>query len=262
MELSPLLDLPGALLPGLAPAEFLAMCAAIVCAYVIFGMAGFGTALVASPVLACMMPVAQIVPLLALMDCSAAALNLLRDGHSADRAELRRVLPWLLAGSLAGAALLLRLRADLLPPLLGLFVSGYALWSLAGKRPSASFTPRAALPFGLFGGVCSAMFGSGGFLYAIYLSGRLGKDAMRVTQSTLIGASTLTRLLLFLAAGVYAGAGLLKLALALAPAMVLGLWAGRRITLGMSREQFLRMVNAVVLCSGVALVARYLLRLG
>ncbi|QOT79961.1 sulfite exporter TauE/SafE family protein [Cupriavidus basilensis] len=249
-----------ALLPDVSLSAYLAMCVAIAGAYVIFGMAGFGTALVAGPLLAYLMPVSQIVALLALMDCTAAAFALLRDGRAADRAELGRLLPCMLAGSLVGAALLLKLQSDLLPLLLGVFAMGYAIWSLAGKRPNG-FTPRAALPFGLGGGMCSAMFGSGGFLYAIYLSGRLGKDAMRMTQSTLIGVSTLTRLVLFALAGVYAGAAIIKLALLLAPAMALGLWAGRRITLRLSREQFLRMVNAVVLCSGGALVLHYLLRL-
>ncbi|WP_019448406.1 sulfite exporter TauE/SafE family protein [Cupriavidus sp. BIS7] len=244
------------LLPATTLPAYAAMSAALVVAYVIFGIAGFGTALVAAPVLAYVMPVTQIVPLLALMDCSAALLNLARDGHAADRAELRRLVPCLLAGSLIGAALLLRLRADLLPPVLGAFVTAYAFWSLLGRRPAAQLAPAAAVPFGLVGGICSAMFGSGGFLYAIYLSSRLDKDAMRVTQSTLIGLSTLTRLVLFLLAGVYAGAALPKLAVALAPAMMLGLWAGRRITLRMSREQFLRAVNVIVLFSGAALVLR------
>jgi hypothetical protein len=49
-----------------------------------------------------------------------------------------------------------------------------------------------------------AMFGSGGFVYAIYLSRRLNdKDAIRATQSALIGLGTLTRVLLFLAVGIY-----------------------------------------------------------
>lgn len=245
------------LLPDLSLSAYAVMSTALAVAYVIFGIAGFGTALVAAPVLTYVMPVAQIVPLLALMDCCAAALNLARDGHAADRTELRRLVPCLLIGSLAGATLLLRLRAELLPPVLGAFVVAYALWSLAGKRPERSFAPGAAVPFGLVGGVCSAMFGSGGFLYAIYLSSRLGRDAMRVTQSTLIGISTLTRLVLFLLAGVYADAALLKMAVALAPAMLCGLWVGRRLTLRMSREQFLRVVNVIVLVSGAALLARF-----
>jgi uncharacterized membrane protein YfcA len=40
----------------------------LVVAYVIFGIAGFGTALVAAPVLAHTMPIASVVPLLALLD--------------------------------------------------------------------------------------------------------------------------------------------------------------------------------------------------
>ena len=44
-------------------------------AYVIFGITGFGTALIAAPVLAQVMPVAFIVPMLALLDCTAAIIN-------------------------------------------------------------------------------------------------------------------------------------------------------------------------------------------
>ena len=103
----------------------------------------------------------------------------------------------------------------------------------------------------------SALFGSGGFLYAIYLAGRLpDKGAIRVTQSTLIGLSTLTRAVLFLLAGVYAQPGVLTLAALLVPPMLVGTAVGRRITLRLSREQFLRVVNAVVLCSGAVLLWR------
>ena len=47
----------------------------LVVAYIIFGIAGFGTALVAAPVLAHAMPIASVVPLLALLDFGAATLN-------------------------------------------------------------------------------------------------------------------------------------------------------------------------------------------
>ncbi len=48
------------------------------------------------------------------------------------------------------------------------------------------------------------MFGSGGFIYAMYLSRRLDdKDAMRATQSALIALSTFTRVVIFALAGIY-----------------------------------------------------------
>lgn len=242
----------------LPPLQLLAVGLGVALAYVVFGLAGFGTALVAGPVLAHFVPVATIVPLLALLDCAAAAVNVARDRRAADLAELRRLVPLMAVGSLVGAAILLRGQPQALLLALGLFAVGYALYALSGFKPASRLTPRAALPFGLVGGVFSALFGSGGFLYAIYLNGRMDSaERMRVTQSTLIGLSTLTRVVLFALAGVYAQRATLALALALVPAMLLGTAIGRRITLSLPRAQFLRIVNGVVLCSGLALLWRY-----
>ena len=66
------------------------------------------------------------------------------------------------------------------------------------------------------------------------------------------------RLSLFLIAGVYAELPLLVLAGCLLPAMALGLWIGRRVTMKLSREAFVRLVTWLVLASGVALIGRYL----
>ncbi|QKZ03312.1 MULTISPECIES: sulfite exporter TauE/SafE family protein [Pseudomonas] len=232
--------------------------AALLCAYIIFGIAGFGTALIASPVLVLYIPIAKIVPLLALMDLCAALVNVSRDGRKADWRELRRLVPLMVVGSLIGAAILLKARPDILLLALGIFVVGYSLYSLSGLKPDRTFSPASAIPFGSVGGVFSALFGSGGFIYAIYLSGRIkDKNAMRITQTTLIGLSTLTRVVLFALAGVYLDSSLLWLALFLAPGMLLGTAIGRRLTLKMSREQFLKLINIVVLASGVALIIRY-----
>jgi uncharacterized membrane protein YfcA len=103
------------------------------------------------------------------------------------------------------------------------------------------------------------LFGSGGFIYAIYLSGRLsGKESMRMTQTTLIGLSTLTRVVLFAFAGVYTDSDVLWLALFLTPSMLIGVSVGRRITLRISREQFLKLINVIVLVSGATLIIRFL----
>ncbi len=113
-------------------------------------------------------------------------------------------------------------------------------------------------PSGRFRVPPRALFGSGGFLYAIYLAGRIAdKERIRVTQSTLIGLSTLTRLILFAVAGVYSDGEVALTALLLAPAMLLGTFAGRHITLKLTRAQFLVLVNVVILVSGVSLLVRY-----
>ncbi|OPK10499.1 sulfite exporter TauE/SafE family protein [Pseudomonas sp. VI4.1] len=239
---------------------FVVIFVTLLCAYIIFGIAGFGTALVASPMLALFIPIAKIVPLLALMDLFAALINVSRDGHNADRAELRRLVPVMILGSLVGAAILLTTRPEVLLPALGIFVTGYALYSLSGVKPQRTFTPQAAIPLGTIGGIFSALFGSGGFIYAIYLSGRLpNKESMRITQTTLISLSTLIRVVMFVFAGVYADTSLLWLALFLAPGMLIGVTVGRRITLNISKTQFLKFINVMILASGITLIVRFLL---
>ena len=227
-------------------------------AYVIFGIAGFGTALIAGPALTQFMPLSRVVPMLAMLDFVAAVTNVVRDGKRADLPELKRLVPLMMIGSGAGAAILLKTKPEVLLLMLGIFVVAYSLYSLSGLKPQTRFSSTLSIPFGLVGGVFSALFGSGGFLYAIYLAGRIeSKESLRVTQSTLIGLSTLTRLVIFLLAGVYRDLDIVITAIALLPAMFTGIWIGRRITLRLSREQFVRILNVVVLASGAALIVRY-----
>lgn len=239
-------------------AAYVLMFTALMFAYIIFGIAGFGTALIASPLLALYIPVPKIVPLMALLDLSAAIINVSRDARSADWGELKRLVPMMMLGSLVGAAILLTTRPDILLLGLGIFVIGYSIYVWSGYKPVTHLPAGAAIPFGSIGGVFSALFGSGGFVYIIYLSGRLqDKHTLRITQSTLIGMSTFTRVVLFALAGVYMDASLLWLALCLAPGMMVGVTVGRRLTLNMSRERFMKFINVVVLASGVMLIVRY-----
>ncbi len=240
------------------PGAWLAVGLGIALAYIVFGIAGFGTALVAGPVLILFMPLSKIVPLLVLLDFVAAFGNLLPSRKDVARPELLRLLPCMALGCTLGVIFLLNLKSDLLLLLMGLFISAYAIYSLWVKVRPTQLAAGWAVPMGVVGGMFGALFGSGGFLYAIYLNSRLPKDPARATQSALISCSTVVRLSLFALAGVYAELPLLLLAGCLLPSMALGLWVGRRLTMRLSREAFVRLVNWLVLASGVALIGRYL----
>ena len=228
-------------------------------AYIVFGIAGFGTALVAGPVLIHFMPLSRIIPLLVLLDFVAAFGNLLPSRRDVVRGELLRLLPFMAVGCALGVVFLLRLKSDVLLLLMGIFVTAYAVYGLAVKVRPASLSGAWAVPMGTVGGLFGALFGSGGFLYAIYLSARLeAKEQVRATQVALISCSTVVRLSLFLVAGVYADTSLLLLAACLLPVMFAGTWLGRRLTLNLSREAFIRLVTWLVLASGLALIGRYL----
>ncbi len=253
-----MVDYVTALLPFTA-VEWLVMLLGIAAAYVVFGVAGFGTALAAGPVLIHVMPLSRAIPLLVLLDFVAAFGNWLPARKAVAREELLRLLPCMAVGCTLGVVFLLQLKADVLLLLMGVFVSGYALYSLLVKVRPTQVSAGWAVPAGTVGGLFGALFGSGGFLYALYLNGRLSSiEQARATQSALISCSTVVRLGLFLLAGVYADWGLLTLAVALLPVMFCGLWVGARLARRLSREGFVRVVNGLVLVSGVALIGRYL----
>jgi len=227
--------------------------------YVILGLVGFGTSLIAAPVLVHMMPLSRIVPLLAIMDCAATTANGIRLGSKVARGELAAIVPLMMLGSIGGAYLLLNIPPRPMMAALGIFLVANALYGLLGK-PATGLIGRAwVVPFGLLGGVFSAMFGSGGPVYAVYLSRRLPhRDALRATQSALLSLATFTRAVIFALAGVYSDFSLLLLALCLAPALVLGIWIGERITLRLTREQFLRVLHFVLIGAGTTLCFRAL----
>lgn len=229
-------------------------------AYMIFGITGFGAALIAAPVLAQLMPVADIVPTLALLDCVAAVINGVTLNDKIARNEMKWLVPLLICGSLVGGYLLLVVPARPMMLALGLFVTAYALYSLFKPRISGRLRDGWVIPFGAIGGVFSAMFGSGGFIYAIYMSHRVDdKDAVRATVSALIALAAFTRVTIFTFAGIYTTLTLPLMALVLLPAMLIGLFIGHRVTLRMSREQFVRILNTLLIVAGATLVLRALL---
>jgi uncharacterized membrane protein YfcA len=230
----------------------------IVAAYLVFGIAGFGTALISAPLLAHAIPVGRLIPVLALLDFVAAVTNVIKDRHKADYREVSLLIPCMVMGSLAGAWLLLTLQPRILLLALGIFAVAYGTYALSRYKPTGSISKLWSVPFGLVGGVFSALFGSGGFIYAMYLSNRIDtKEGVRATQSSIIGLSTLTRAVLFLIAGIYADLSLLLYVALLLPAMFAGVYIGRHITLRMTREQFLMVINVLLIASGGALILRY-----
>lgn len=231
----------------------------LIVAYTVFGLAGFGAALLSAPILAHLMPVASIVPMLALLDMFAAGVGGFRLSHKIARREIAFLAPLMVIGSVAGVALLLTTPARYMMLALGVFCLVFAGYSLLAPAVRRHIHQAWVLPFGLLGGMFSSMFASGGPVYTMYLSRRLDdKDSIRGTVTTLIGLATIVRVILFGIAGAYSDWSLVWMAAALAPAMLLGTWLGHRITLGMSREQFLRLLYLMLIASGSSLVIRAL----
>lgn len=244
-------------LPATQGGLLAAAAAAVFAAYVVFTAIGFGSALIAGPLLAQILPVTQVVPLLAALDLVASLAGRPAGAGTPCRAALGHLLPAMLIGIAAGTWLLVALPPRLLLGALGTFALVQGWRGLAAAPPIAGASPGPACLYGLAGGVCGALVGSGGFLYALHLGRSLDDPAtIRATQGVLITVSTLIRSGGFLLAGLYASTSLLALLLVLLPIMALGRAAGRTLAGRLPRASFLRLLHGMLLLSGSALLLR------
>jgi hypothetical protein len=226
-------------------------------AYTVFGATGFGSSIIAVPALAHVFPLTFAVPLVTALDCAAAANASLRQWRRAEFAEIRRILPTMLVGIAAGTTLLVNLpRAPALLAL-GVFVAAYGAYPLMGPREWRAVRPFWAWPIGLFSGVFSVLFGTGGPIYMVYLSARVGdKTALRATSSVLVTISVAVRTAVFLATGLLTHAPLLVTAAVLLPVMFGGYALGNRLHFALTRTGVMRLIALLLVGNGVLLVAR------
>jgi uncharacterized membrane protein YfcA len=245
--------------------DLAAMAFAVALGYTLFGFGGFGANIVAVPLLAHWMPLRFAVPMMLVLDLTAAAFLGLKNRQIVERGELLRLVPWLLAGMFIGATVLVKAKETALLALLGLFVFSVAAWSLfsgdragIGRAPLSTSTLWAA-PAGLVGGVFSALFGSGGPLYTLYLARRVNDPArLRATVATLILGAAAVRGVLFAANGLLMQPGLLQTSLAALPGAAVGYFLGSRLHIHLPAARVRQGVWLLLMASGGSLLWRSL----
>ncbi len=226
-------------------------------AYFVRGVAGFGSALVASPLLALFFPLTLVVPLVVVLDNGGSILQAWRHRRFIAWRDLLPLLPFAAVGVTVALSLHERLEHDGLKLALGLFVIGFAIYQLL-PLPQTRISRRWAAPAGLAGGLIGGLFGTGGPFYVMYYRLRqLDKTSLLASLAMLFVLDGGLRIAGFTLAGYYTSEHLLLLAL-MAPAAWLGLRLGGRVHLGLSREQFTRVLSLLLLASGSLLVGRSL----
>jgi uncharacterized membrane protein YfcA len=225
----------------------------------VFGITGFGAALVTIPLATHLVSIQFALALFVLADLACALSVGLEKPKNAVRGEWTRLVPMILVGTALGVTVLVSLPRKAGMVLLGAFVICFALYTLVGKPRSAPVSARWAWVAGLAGGLTSTLFGAGGPPYAIYLSQRgLTKEQFRAT----LGLATLTsislRLVAFALTGLLLNLDVWIAAAAAVPAALLGIAVSRRLYLRMSRDLLLRAVSVMLLASGGSLLWRAL----
>ena len=228
-------------------------------AYTAYGLTGFGSTVIALPLLVHFFALKFAVPLLMLLDIAAFFLFGARVRKRVQTREIAWLVPFILAGMAAGLTLLIEVDERTLLAVLGAFLLLYAGYSLARRGPPAALSRAWCAPIGLAGGVFSALFGTGGVLFAVYNAGRIrDKDALRATNAAMIMLSSLVRVVLFGAAGLLTQAGLFATALLLLPPMLAGVWLGNRLHASVPAAAVVKAVYALLVIAGLTLLARSL----
>ena len=223
----------------------------------IFGVTGFGSALITIPLATHLVPLPFALALFAIVDLACSVSVGLESPRNAVRSEWLRLAPTILVGTALGVTLLVNLprRAGLV--LLGAFVVSYAVYGLVRRANAGVVRPAWGWLAGLCGGVTSAVFGAGGPPYAIYLSHRgLSKEQFRATMGLTTMTSISTRVVAFLVTGLLLDRRIWLTELATVPAALAGIWVARHIFLRISRELLLRLVALLLLASGGSLLLR------
>ncbi len=226
-------------------------------AYFVRGVAGFGSGLIAIPLLALVMPLTIVVPLVVFLDYVASASHGLSDRQHIQWRQILPLLPFSLIGVLAGLYLFTTVDSVMLAHALGVFVLAYAFYTLFykdGNRPASAVW---AAPAGGLGGLVGTLFGTGGPFYVAYLKHRgLPKTQFRATFATIFLLDGAGRLIGYLSSGYFNLEWLIFAALSL-PIMGIGLYLGGHIHTNISQRTFQIAVSILLVISGISLLLRH-----
>jgi hypothetical protein len=226
----------------------------------VFGITGFGAALVTIPLATHFVPLKFALALFVLVDLAAALSVGLENPKNAVRAEWTRLVPMILVGTALGVTLLVNLPREAGMLLLGLFVLGFGVYTLLPHGRSRVIAPAWAWLAGFAGGITSTVFGAGGPPYAIYLSQRgLTKEQYRATMGFATMTSISVRAVAFALTGLLLVPDVWLKALAAVPAGLAGIWVARKMFVRISRDMLLRVVALLLLASGISLISRAVL---
>jgi len=225
----------------------------------VFGVTGFGSALVSIPLAIHLVPLPFALALFALSDLASSFSVGLENPRNAVRAEWTRLVPMIFVGTALGVTLLVNLPRAAGMLLLGLFVLSFSIYSLTGRIAKTPVRAGWAWVAGLAGGITSSLFGAGGPPYVIYLSQRgLGKEQFRATLGLTIMSSISLRVVAFLLTGLLLDPRVWLAAAAVVPAALAAIYLARKIVLRISRELLMRAVALLLFASGGSLVWRAL----
>ena len=224
-------------------------------AYIVRGIAGFGSALAAVPLLGLIAPLPVVVPVVVALDLMGSASQAVQNRSEIVWPDLYPLIPFTLIGIGGALTLYSMLNPTDLAVALGFFVIVYAVYQVL-PLPELRASRVIAIPYGMLGGLIGTMFGTGGPFYIMYLGMRgLPKGALRASFAAYFVADGGVRLLGFAAFGHLTIDSFILFAVGI-PSVFLALRIGERIHIGLEQRQFKQLMSVLLVCSGIALIAK------
>jgi len=226
-------------------------------AYVIKGLSGFGSGLVAIPLLAFVLPLTLIVPILGLVSYSGTVVQSISFRRHVVWRDMLPLLPFSLLGIVLALWLLVNVSINILTLSLGIFIFCYSVYSLCSIKVNKT-TRWWSVPAGSFAGLVGALFGTGGPFYVLYLKMRqLTKSQFRATITMIFLVDGGARMIGYFSAGLFT-ANMLLLVLVLLPVMFFAMYVGHHLHIKINERRFNQVVSVLLLISGVSLVIKSL----
>lgn len=234
----------------------LVLCVVIIfIAYVIKGLSGFGSGLVAIPLLAFYLPLPFIVPILALLSYTGTVYQSITYRRDVVWRDLWPLLPFSLAGITIALWLLVNADVTVLTLTLGIFIFCYAVYSLLPHNIKSG-SRWWAVPAGSSAGLVGALFGTGGPFYVLYLKMRqVNKQQFRATITMIFLVDGGVRLSGYFYSDLFSSK-MVTLALLLLPVLMLAMYIGQHLHIKINDHRFNQVVSTLLLTSGLSLAIK------
>jgi uncharacterized membrane protein YfcA len=239
----------------LTPLQLVFSITIIFLAYTVKGLSGFGSGLIAIPLLAFMFPLTFVVPVLGLLSYSGTLMQSFQLRKQVVWRDMLPLIPFSLLGIVIAIWLLVNVDANSLALALGIFVLLYSMYSLLPVSVHAGGRSWAILA-GSCGGMVGALFGTGGPFYVLYLKMRqLNKGQFRATIAMIFLFDGGARMTGYALNGLFTSQ-LLWMCVILLPVLFLGMYVGHHLHIKIDQQRFNQVISVLLMVSGVMLIIK------
>lgn len=242
----------------LSPLETLWCALALTAGYAVRGVAGFGSGVVATPLLTFVLPLSITAPLITVVGFFVSVRQALRDWPLIQWSAVAVFIPGSLVGVAIGLYVFKTVDQMLLARWLGGYILLYAFYSMFGERlfrRSLALPRWVVHPVAALGALVATIFGGlAGPIYVTYFDAlKLSKSVFRVTVSTTLLVLNLVRSVGYFATGVFSVDDLTLVAAAFIP-VAIGTLAGDRLHDRLDPIAFRRAIGVLLVASGLGLL--------